>query len=276
MVRFPPASSCTKESPVSTCAWESSSLFEQEISEPNTTSRAQGDIGSSQLPKVLKPEEKLNKIKGWIKKHVEISHQLDKAAKRVLQKNKDIGEVAHKHKLDLWMLNKKVHIIKFRKTQFDIKRDHEDAVNAVKFNILSVSSAAKEYGVDKDFIHDKLKKLKYLNSNVYVHDEKPKTDDTVLEWDEEFLLLNNLQRQVSDDPNCVCRSCALQKLPSLAYEFVEQNKRPYYPSAWNTTGKADVIWTCEFIMRHSREISNYFQKECMADLVSKRTHRRNL
>ncbi|CAL1681328.1 unnamed protein product [Lasius platythorax] len=254
--RFPPASSCTKEPPASTCAWESSSLLEQqEISEPSTSSYAH-------QPKRLKLSQDSNvrksDIQTRIKRHLEISDQLDKAAKKVLEEYKDIARVAREYQLNPWILKQKVDIIELRKKQFFWKCKVEPAVHAVRFNILSVCDAAKEYKVEESDIHNRLKQLKNPKSCIYLH-ETIKTDDKVLSCEEEFLLLKKLEAEVNDDRNrnCGCRTCSLQILRHLAYQFAVENKKQY-PSAWNNNKVADEVWLLQFEMRHSIEISEYF------------------
>ncbi|CAL1681403.1 unnamed protein product [Lasius platythorax] len=93
-----------------------------------------------------------------------------------------------------------------------------------------------------------------------------KTDDKVFTCEKEFLLLKKLEAEVNDDqnPDCGCRTCSLQILRHLAYQFaVENNKQ--YPSAWNNNKVADEVWLLQFEMRHSIEISEYFDLECIAD-----------
>lgn len=177
-------------------------------------------------------------------------------------KNEDIASVARHHKLDPWILNQKVHILKLRKEQFEMKNKFEPLINDIIYNRMSVFNAATKYKVDEDFLDRTLKQLENSESGIYVYDTLTMDDDGVFTFSEKFSLIKRLRLESEDLPlKCCCRSCRLQRLSCLAYQYAKQNQKQY-PSAWNTNKKADEIWIHEFEMRHSIDICKYFSHEC--------------
>ncbi|XP_029155370.1 uncharacterized protein LOC114928390 [Nylanderia fulva] len=247
------AHSCTKELSASQL---SLSFIRPKISEINTLHvQVQEDFEPLQSSNA--DVTKNDNVQKRIATHLKWSSQLDKAAEKVLNENKYIASVARDYKLDLWLLNRKVYILKFKRTQLDTKNKIESSLNDIKYNNISTSCAAKKYNIDEEIIEENWEQWRNLESNIITY-EAFTMDDEIFTFSQESILLEQLQ-QDTKNLNCNCQICVLEYLRSMAYRFATQTIDKRCPVEWHAIAKADELWIYEFEMRHNIEISKYRQ-----------------
>lgn len=207
-----------------------------------------------------------------------MSDTLSKAADEILYDQKDIIDIALSYDLDVWILQRKVEILK-RTNDYLEKRFHRAANNyiLVEYNNQSieqyVTTCINMRNIEPEFedhlIAECQRFVQKFNSGepIYEYNKITISYEIFTSSQEEEILkqLYEWQETQANASQCHCILCAMEQLLSLAYQFAEK-ERITYPSTWNFN-KADELWLLEFQMRNSKEMVDRFlpASSCMKE-----------
>ncbi|KMQ89247.1 wd40 repeat-containing protein [Lasius niger] len=205
----------------------------------------------------------MSTLRDRIKRHLELSERLHKAALEVLKakivdeklKNKKILEVASKYGFTNTKLKQKVKILREKKDYLVSKKKIESIVEKMQDVQCtdSVKDICEKHNLKSTLISTELRKYRRLHGR-YQYD-KPIRCHGYFTYLNEFSMLEHLKtwKQTDRISSCHCKTCALEYLPKWAYIFAKDQKIDYRNS-WDTKKEANVEWVLEFEMRHYNEI----------------------
>ncbi|CAL1682322.1 unnamed protein product [Lasius platythorax] len=197
----------------------------------------------------------MSEFREKIKRYLELKTNLDIAARRVINEKRDIHVTAKDYGLQYTILQRKVNILR-RLYDYDEEcLAYDMAITNVMYGHKTVAEAAKVYKLNPETITKEISKHKYLLSkNItkgpYEYDNFL-VEGRVFTFQEELSLLSELRQWKYKSPlPCTCLICAMERLPSLAYQFAKK-KYILYPQTWDTYMQADEDWLVDFEMAHN-------------------------
>lgn len=199
-----------------------------------------------------------------IKNHLELSYKLEAAVDDVLS-GKDVQATAISYGLNKKILNRKLDIIRKTTKYIQLKSKFESAVAEYLNGRATIKAAANHYGISQTILTKEIvsfKKHKILGIALYEYD-RPIQRKAFFTFREEMLLLRDLFLWKNMfQPYCFCQLCAMDRLLSLANQYVENSGRVHL-KRWNKTKQTGLKWLIDFEMRFSNSISTTFRPNCM-------------
>lgn len=196
-------------------------------------------------------------IREKIEHHLELSNRLEKAAEKIVNKNKNEETVAQKYgfnsRKDREILDEKIEI-KNKKNQYLILKNKIHKIFYL-METKNPSSLKEIRSIPFNTLHDE--NIKYKESKITYKYDDYVSNYKSLTYNDEILLLEKLymwKKRFQKISSCTCQACALENVFYLNYIFANINKLE--PQIW----KNEMIrgnWICEFEMRYTAEMSAF-------------------
>lgn len=199
-----------------------------------------------------------------IKDQLELRNKRETAAKAVLSGKKDLEAAAKSYGIDRKILKRKISLVKRLVNYCELKSKYESAVREYLNGASTVKAAANHYGISQQVLTKEislfLKHKSVREAALYVY-ERPIERAAIFTISEEIFLLKDLLNwKKIVQPYCFCQLCAMERLLSLANQYVKNRER-IYPKRWNRNEL--VEWLLKFEMRSSTYISTNFRSNCI-------------
>lgn len=210
----------------------------------------------------------MSEIREKIINYLQSKNKLDIAAKCVYLEKKDIQITAKQQGVEYRKLKRKVEIMKQLPKDFKQGCAFRRAVLNVLNEKENITEAAMRYKLDPEILSEEIDKCKKLEKRMLAYYDKPTNINTgIFTFDEELLLLKRLcQWKQETLLPCTCQICAMEYLLSLAYQFVQEEKKQY-PKEWDIHKRADEEWLIDFEMIHGIKLSIMFSQNCKKKLL---------
>ncbi|TGZ47153.1 Uncharacterized protein DBV15_06077 [Temnothorax longispinosus] len=156
-------------------------------------------------------------------------------------------------KFDYVPMLKRIKIKKEKKDYLNYTMKFEAAVKEILAGA-NDSSIARRYVLDLEALRIEIQRFRNSGAAEYEYD-----NGRIFSLKEELMLLEILA--TIPQPFCTCPTCALDRLPYLAYHLALR-KGKSYPREWDEHRQAGKEWQTNFKIKYDYEISNSFLTEC--------------
>lgn len=199
-------------------------------------------------------------MRSVIKEYLKISDRYETAAQEALKNDElSVKEIAANNELGYTYLCFKIDTIRHKILYNEEKLKFETGVREVLATYSIYYDVAVYYGIPSNKLGREVKRARIEGLENYKYDKKVNNSRRALTYlDEKSLFDDLINWKKNEQQACHCQLCALEKLSTLAYEFVKDKKLKYPLAYWIGLNRADNDWLCQFEMRHHDEIINTF------------------
>lgn len=209
----------------------------------------------------------MSEIREKIKQYLQSKKKLDRIARYVYIKDRNIRIAAERYGVICTHLQQKIDIIKRLLNDFKLGCALYRAVQNVLSAKETITEAAIHYQLDPKILSKEINQHKKSGKKSYIYDKPVDVNTGIFTFDEELLLLKRLSEKKWGKKSlyCACQICAMELLLNLAYELAREKKKRY-PEAWYKHKRADEDWLINFEMIHGIKLSIMFSSKCKKEL----------